>query len=103
MGRFATTVPYYQRFRQPYPLEFFQGVADLLRLDGTQALVDLGCGPAMLALGFAPRVKSVFGVDPEPAMIAAARVAAAGAGGGLALYESRGGGLPADFGSFAVG
>jgi SAM-dependent methyltransferase len=102
MGRFATTVPYYQRFRQPYPLEFFEGVVGLLRLDGSQALIDLGCGPAMLALGFAPRVKSVTGVDPESAMIADARVAAAQAGAALTLYECRVEDLPEEVGPFAV-
>jgi len=102
MGRFATTVPYYARFRQAYPLEFFQRVARLLQLDGTQALVDLGCGPAMLALGFARHVKSVAGVDPEPAMIAAARVAAQQAGVALTLHVSRVEDLPAGVGPFAT-
>jgi len=102
MGRFATTVPYYARFRQAYPLEFFQRVAHLLQLDGTQALIDLGCGPAMLALGFARHVKSVAGVDPEAAMIAAARAAAQQAGVVLTLYVSRVENLPVGVGPFAT-
>ncbi len=102
MGRFATTVPYYRRFRQPYPREFFRGIAGVLRLDGTQTLVDLGCGPAPLALGFAPHVRGVVGVDPEPDMIAAARAAAEEAGVPLMLYECRAEEVPETAGTFAV-
>lgn len=102
MGRFSTAAPYYERYRQPYPREFFEGVAGLLRLDGTQALVDVGCGPAMLALGFSPHVRSVAGIDPEPAMIAAARDAAGRAQTGLTLYEGRVEDLPPGVGPFEV-
>lgn len=102
MGRFETTVPFYRRFRQPYPRAFFDGLAALLRLDGTQDLVDLGCGPAMLALGFAPHVRSVTGVDPEPAMVEDARAAAAEAGVPLTLISSRTEDIPAGVGPFAV-
>lgn len=102
MGRFASTVPYYRRFRPPYPPAFFRRVARELRLNGAQKLIDLGCGPGLLALGFAPFVKSVAGVDPEPAMISAARTAAAAAGAALCLVESRAEDLPAGLGSFDV-
>ncbi len=102
MGRFATTVPYYRRFRPPYPPAFFRRVARALGLDGSQALVDLGCGPGLLALGFAPYVRRVVGVDPEAAMLAAAREAAAGAGVRLRLVGSRVEDLPGRFGPFDV-
>jgi len=102
MGRFATTVPYYQRFRPPYPPAFFRRVARALRLDGSQTLVDIGCGPGLLAIGFAPYVRRVVGVDPEPAMLAAAREAAAGAGIKLRLVASRAEDLPGRFGPFDV-
>jgi SAM-dependent methyltransferase len=102
MGRFATVVPYYERFRQPYPPAFYDGLGALLGLDGTQALVDLGCGPAILALGFAPRVRRVVGVDPEPEMAAAARAAAARAGVSLEVIQSRAEDLPAEMGPFDV-
>lgn len=35
-------------------------------------MLDIGCGPAPRAIGFAPYVASCDGVDPEPAMPAAA-------------------------------
>jgi ubiquinone/menaquinone biosynthesis C-methylase UbiE len=102
MGRFASTVPYYRRCREPYPPEFFRRVAGAIRLDGSQTLIDLGCGPGLLALGFAPFVRSVAGVDPEPAMIAAAREEAAAAGAALDLIEVRAEDLPAGLGPFDV-
>jgi hypothetical protein len=54
MGRFATTVPLYGELRPPYPAEFFRNVAQRLRLRNEHALIDLGTGPGLLALGFAP-------------------------------------------------
>jgi SAM-dependent methyltransferase len=56
----------------------------------------------MLALGFAPRVKRVAGADPEPAMLAAARAAAAQAGTSLTLHECRIEDLAPEAGPFAV-
>src|SRR5215472_14800232 len=89
MGRFATTVPYYNRYREPYPPSFFETVARRLSFTGTEQLLDIGCGPAPLAIGFGPYVGSCSGVDPEPAMLAAAREQAAQAGVRLALIEAR--------------
>lgn len=102
MGRFATTVALYEELRPPYPVEFFRNAAQRLSLGKQHALVDLGTGPGLLALGFAPHVGRVVGVDPEPAMIAAARNAAVRASQALVLIESRAEDLAADIGSFDV-
>ncbi len=56
----------------------------------------------MLALGFAPFVAEAIGVDPEPAMIAAAGEAADRAGVRLRLIEGRTETLPANLGQFDV-
>ena len=56
MGRFASTVAYYERARPPYGPRFFAEVARRLALSGTERLLDLGTGPGILALGFAPWV-----------------------------------------------
>jgi len=64
MGRFATTAEFYEQYRPPYPAEFFRAVAEKLTLDKRHALIDLGTGPGVLALGFAPYVGRVVGVDP---------------------------------------
>ena len=72
MGRFASTVALYEELRPPYPEEFFRTVALRLKLSKQHALIDLGTGPGLLALGFAPHVGRIVGVDPEPDMLAAA-------------------------------
>jgi predicted RNA methylase len=77
MGRFATTAALYEDLRPPYPPAFFRSVAEKLALSGQSALIDLGTGPGLLALGFAPFAGRIVGVDPEPDMIAAAARASA--------------------------
>jgi SAM-dependent methyltransferase len=89
MGRFASTAPFYRRYREPYPPEFFQTAAAHLGLTGRERLVDAACGPAPLAIGFAPFVGSAMGVDPEPRMIASARIAAVEAGVRIELKPAR--------------
>ena len=100
MGRFASTVALYEELRPPYPAEFFRAVAECLKLSRKHALIDLGTGPGLLALGFAPYVGRIVGVDPEPGMIAAAREAAARAGREFTLIEGRAEDLGPDIGSF---
>ncbi|MGH9734198.1 MAG: class I SAM-dependent methyltransferase [Candidatus Acidiferrales bacterium] len=50
-----------------------------MRLDlrGRESLLDVGCGPGVLTIGFAGFVGRALGLDPERAMIDAARTAAA--------------------------
>jgi hypothetical protein len=74
MGRFATTVPLYEKLRPPYPAVFFSNVARRLPLEKEHARIDLGTGPGPLALGFAP----------------------------YALIESKAEALPSDVGEFDV-
>ena len=89
MGRFASTVEFYARYREPYSPEFFASVAQQIGLRGTETLLDVGCGPGLLAIGFAPYVGRCSGIDPEAAMIAAAESAAAEAGVALTLTHGR--------------
>jgi len=102
MGRFATTVPLYEKFRPPYPAEFFRVVAQRLGLRTEHRLIDLGTGPGLLALGFSPHVGRIVGVDPEPAMLAAAAKAAARVGQEFTLIESKAEALPREVGQFDV-
>jgi ubiquinone/menaquinone biosynthesis C-methylase UbiE len=102
MGRFATTVPLYQEFRPPYPPEFFRTVAGQLGFTHQHRLIDLGTGPGLLALGFAPYVGRIVGVDPEPAMLAAAKEAAVRLGQDFTLIAGKAETLPADIGRFDV-
>src|SRR5262249_34970732 len=100
MGRFATTALFYEELPPPYPPQFFSAVPRHPKLSQQHALIDLGTGPGLLALGFAPYVGRVAGVDPEPEMLAAAREAAARAGASLALIEGKAETLAEEIGAF---
>jgi SAM-dependent methyltransferase len=100
MGRFASTVDLYERLRPPYPPKFFTAVAEKLKLGKQHALIDLGTGPGLLALGFAPYVGRLVGVDPEPKMLEAARGAAARAGVPFELIAGRAEDLPENIDRF---
>lgn len=89
MGRFASTVDFYSRYREPYTAQFFRTVAERLAFQNSDILLDVGCGPALLALGFAPFVAHCTGIDPEPAMLEAAEKAAVEAGIALELRHTR--------------
>jgi SAM-dependent methyltransferase len=102
MGRFTSTVGLYEQLRPPYPPAFFRNVAQHLKLSRRHALIDLGTGPGLLALGFAPYVGRVVGVDPEPAMLAAARQAAARAGVDFTLIERKAEALGPEIGAFDI-
>ena len=89
MGRFASTVAYYESARPAYAPAFFAAAARELELRGDERLLDVGTGPGLLAIGFAPYCAEVVGLDPEPDMLAAARDAAQRAGVRLSLIEGR--------------
>lgn len=102
MGRFDSTVEFYVRYREPYPAAFFAAVADRLSLSRRERLLDAGCGPAWLAIGFAPYVGALAGIDPEPRMLEAAAIATRKAGVPVRLLSGRLEDLPADAGSFEL-
>jgi len=102
MGRFATVASLYEALRPPYPPQFFRTVAEKLNLSRQHSLIDLGTGPGLLALGFAPYVGHIVGVDPEPAMLAAAKSAAGRAAQTLTLIAGKAEDLPDDVGRFDV-
>jgi SAM-dependent methyltransferase len=102
MGRFAATVALYEELRPPYPPAFFREVVLRLALDKQHALIDLGTGPGLLALGFAPYVGRIVGVDPEPAMLAAAKQAAERASQPFTLIAGKAEELPDDVGRFEI-
>jgi hypothetical protein len=45
MGRFASTVEFYARYREPYPPEFFKQSTQQIALRGNETLLDIGCVP----------------------------------------------------------
>jgi SAM-dependent methyltransferase len=76
--RFQSAAAHYSAGRAPYPAALIARTVELLRLDEHDRIMDLGCGPAQLALAFAPFCGEVLALDPEPAMLALAREAAQG-------------------------
>ncbi len=72
MGRFETVAELY-RYREPYSPEFFATVAARLALTQQTRMLDVGCGPGNLVLGFAPFVGSCTAIDPEAEMLRVAR------------------------------
>jgi SAM-dependent methyltransferase len=59
----------FRKYRHPYLPGFFRGVAEAIPLTGTEDLLDLGCGVGEVALGFAPFVASLTGMDLEQPML----------------------------------
>ena len=85
--RFRSTVPYYGRYRVPYPEQLITCVAERCGLERASHVLDLGCGLGQLAIAFARLGSTVTAIDPEPSMLAAARERAAAAGVSLKTIE----------------
>ena len=67
--RFRTAATHYLPGRPAYPPALIAEVARAAGLTGAHRLLDLGTGPGVLAIAFAPYVGSVLAVDPEPEML----------------------------------
>ena len=86
---YATAAAHYLRGRPPYSAELLAVMSAELGLDGSGTLVDVGCGPGVLAVQLAPAFGSVIGIDPEPAMLDEARRHAAAHGASATWIEAR--------------
>jgi SAM-dependent methyltransferase len=71
--RFRTAAQHYLAGRPGYAPRAIARVVALCGVAPTDRLLDLGCGPGPLARAFAPYVREVVGVDPEPEMLRLAR------------------------------
>ncbi len=69
---FRSAAPYYARGRLPYAASLADTLAGALALDGRGRLLDIGCGPGILALQLAHLFDEVVGLDIEPEMLAEA-------------------------------
>ena len=76
--RFQSAVPFYVAHRLRYPRALIEEIADRVGLAPPGRVLDLGCGPGFLAIAFAGRAGEVVGMDPDAAMLAAARDEARG-------------------------
>jgi trans-aconitate methyltransferase len=85
--RFRSAAEHYRKGRPAYALGLFDRVAERVRLTRDHGVLDLGCGPGQLALGFARFAGSVTAIDPEPEMLHIASADAAEAGYKIRFIE----------------
>jgi SAM-dependent methyltransferase len=101
-SRFKTNVPFYARYRLGYPERLIAWVVAHTDTKRGDAVMDLGCGPGLLAIPFARQGLAVTGIDPEPAMLEAGREAAREAGAPVTFRQGSSYDLPADIGLFKL-
>ena len=100
--RFAGAAAHYRRGRAAYPPALIRRVAQAVGVVGEHRVLDLGCGPGMLAVGFGYFAGAVLGLDPEPAMLAAAREAAHGLAENVTFREGSSRDLGPSLGQFRL-
>jgi SAM-dependent methyltransferase len=66
---YGAAARHYLRGRPPYSAHLLAVLTDELGLDGTGRLLDVGCGPGVLAVQLAPAFDEVVGLDPDPVML----------------------------------
>jgi precorrin-6B methylase 2 len=98
--RFRTSAGHYLAGRPSYPSAFIVEMARFCGLRRADRLLDLGTGPGLLALAFAPHVGSVLAVDPEPEMLRQARQAVRATGVAVEVREGSSETLTAEWGRF---
>lgn len=69
---FEGTAPHYTKGRLPYAPGMADALAEAMGLDGAGRLLDVGCGPGIVATVLADRFAEVVGVDADAGMIAEA-------------------------------
>lgn len=97
-NRFSSTVAFYQRHRLRYPARLIHRIAEETPLGPKARVLDLGCGPGFIAIALAPYAETVIGIDPDVAMLAAARAEAAAADAAVEWREGASNALPDDLG-----
>ncbi len=98
--RFRTSAAHYRAGRPPYPPTLIRRVAERVGLGDAHRVLDLGCGPGPLAIGFAYFAGSVLGLDPEPGMLAIATEAARGLAPNVSFCQGSSYDLDPALGSF---
>lgn len=78
--RFRDNAAHYLAGRPAYSPRLIRRVAESCRLNGTERLLDLGCGPGQLSIAFSSWIGAGVAMDPEAQML---RIAS-GLGAGIA-------------------
>ncbi len=100
--RFRANVPYYARYRLPYPDALIGRIAECVGLGSGDSVLDLGSGPGLLAVPFARAGMIVTAVDPEPDMLSDLRSAADCAGVTIDIREGSSFDMPRGIGPFQL-
>jgi len=70
---FQGTVPYYSRYRLPYPESLLAEIRDRAKLSGQGQLLDLGCGTGEITLPMSSFFQQVVALDIDSEMLAEAK------------------------------
>lgn len=100
--RFRANVPFYSRYRLPYPDALIGRIADCVGLSPGNPVLDLGSGPGLLAIPLARAAMAVTAVDPEPDMLSALRDAADSAGVRVDIRQGSSFDMPRGIGPFRL-
>lgn len=100
--RFQNAAAHYWSGRPPYAPQLVLEVAHVIGLSSADRVLDLGCGPGQLAIGFAFFCGRVVAMDPEPEMLAIAGQFAAGLAPNIAFVRGSSYDLSAAIGSFRL-
>ena len=79
---FSSAVDYYAQYRPGYPQSLVDALAARAGLDGTQRVLDVGCGTGQLTIPRARHARAVVAIDPVAGMLARGQQAAQAAGAG---------------------
>ncbi|BAZ02533.1 putative methyltransferase [Tolypothrix tenuis PCC 7101] len=63
----------YAQYRTKYPSEVFAKLTEIFHINGQGRLLDLGCGPGLIAIPLSNQFQEVIAVDPDPDMIEEAK------------------------------
>jgi SAM-dependent methyltransferase len=100
---FRGVAPYYVQGRLPYASGLADALARALGLNGRGKLLDVGCGPGVVALRVAHLFEEIVGIDIDPDMLAEAARRAEEEGITKARWiQTRAEELPAGLGPFRV-
>jgi SAM-dependent methyltransferase len=100
--RFRSAAGHYRKGRPAYAPALFDRVAERVGLNRDHAVLDLGCGPGQLAMGFARFAGAVTAIDPEPEMLRIAAADAAEAGITIRFIEGSSYDIGPDLGRFRL-
>ena len=79
---FSSAADYYAQYRPGYPQSLVDALAARAGLDGTQRVLDVGCGTGQLTIPLARHAQAVVAIDPVAGMLARGQQAAQAAGAG---------------------